>query len=355
MLIKINEMKKIFKKELPQQWSIAQTWNDSFRFLPIKEYKPRDYIYASEIGGSMIDRYYKMMGEQPTNPPNFRSLRKFEAGNFFEFILQFVLSRSGLLKVSQEPIKYSLPNCLPVSGRMDFIVGGEMDFEGAKEQIKIIGLPEYFNFVSLQVIDYLKERFEGFELEKYVLECKSAATITFDGLERKQQPILNHKLQTFHYVYGSELINFGKILYICKDDLRLIEFDIKKDDKDIFDIYKKDIETITHYYNSKELPPPCSEVLFDENTFNFRMNLQVEWSNYLTKIYSYENSEQFRLKWGKPVASFNRTFKRCVNGDKMTALNLDTIKEAKAIFKNWDDLVDLAKLNKQHILTDESE
>lgn len=342
------------EKELAT-WNMATLWNDSFRLIPPKEIVPRDYIYASELGGSFIDRYYKMMGEKPTNPPNFRSLRKFEAGNFFEFILQFVLTRSGLLKQSQQRVKFGLPNMLEVSGRNDFVVGGLVDYEAAKEAINVSGLPEHFSFVAANVMDYLKEKYENELLEEYVLECKSAATITFDLIERKKTPIINHKLQLFHYVRGIDKINAGKIFYICKDDLRLQEFNIYKDDKKLLELYTKDIETMTYYYNNKEVPPKCDEVIFDEGSFNFRINLQVEWSNYLTKVYGYETPEQFRKTWIKQVASFNRTFKRCVNGDKMTALNLETIKEAKNIFPNWDDLVSLALQNKEFIQDDESE
>ena len=61
------------------RWSFFKVWNDSLENGKDREYKARDYMWASEIGGSMIDRYLKMKGELPSNPPNARSLRKFEA------------------------------------------------------------------------------------------------------------------------------------------------------------------------------------------------------------------------------------------------------------------------------------
>jgi hypothetical protein len=46
-----------------------------------------------------------------------------------------------------------------------------------------------------------------------------------------------------------------------------------------------------------------------------------------------------------PVASkWNRVFKRIINGDKMTAKNLEVIKEIKRGFPKLDEYVELAKL-----------
>ena len=41
-----------------KDWSFSSTWNDGL--IPVeRKPEPRDYIWASELGGAMIDRYLK--------------------------------------------------------------------------------------------------------------------------------------------------------------------------------------------------------------------------------------------------------------------------------------------------------
>ncbi len=63
-----------------------------------REFKPRDYIYASEIGQGMYDRYLSMKGVITSNPPNEIALRKFKLGNMIEDFFKLVLYEIGLLK-----------------------------------------------------------------------------------------------------------------------------------------------------------------------------------------------------------------------------------------------------------------
>ena len=64
-------------------WSFSKIWNDSLENREEKPLTPRENVWASEIGGAYLDRYLKMKAVPMTNPPNPRSLRKFEAGNLW--------------------------------------------------------------------------------------------------------------------------------------------------------------------------------------------------------------------------------------------------------------------------------
>src|SRR3954469_6411316 len=116
-------------------WKFSHVWNDSLLNFAERPMKPRDYIYASELGGPYIDRYLKMLGTKPTNPPNNRSLRKFQAGNIWEAVIGFVLVRAGILRKRQVRSEVELPGCLRVSGRIDYIAGGVMDWAKAEKEL----------------------------------------------------------------------------------------------------------------------------------------------------------------------------------------------------------------------------
>src|ERR1700722_8744033 len=315
-------------------WSIVALWNKSFEAKPQRKIEPRNYLYASELGSAPIDVFLKMKGTKPTNPPNARSLRKFEAGNVIEYILRFVLSRSGILKETQTPVKYRIGKLLEVSGKMDFTQ--------AEKDIEALHLPEFFDFTARQMIAYFKQEYNNIKLQEYIIECKSCSSFIFERNEKANAANSNHQLQSYHYARGLGLP--AKIIYICKDDCRLQEYEIFPDDEVIGKKYKNYISLITKYYNADEKPLLEKEIEFDEQALRFSKNWRIEYSNYLTMLYGYEQPDDFFNKWSGLVAKINRVYARCVNGDKMTEANKEIIIQAKTHYKNWDDLVDLGKL-----------
>src|ERR1039458_2049931 len=108
---------------MSKDWNLTSIWNQSFDVIEEREIVARDYCYASELGGSFYDRYYKMQGRIPTTPPNLRSRRKFQGGNLTEWIVLQILQRAGVLKGSQEYITYE-GDPIRVTGRADFVAGG---------------------------------------------------------------------------------------------------------------------------------------------------------------------------------------------------------------------------------------
>ena len=101
------------------KWGFAQIWNESLEEgNGRKPPQPRQKIWASEPGGSYIDRYLKMTGVEPSNPPNPRSLRKFEAGNIWEAIVGYVLKRAGILQSRQNWLTYTYEGLIPITGKL---------------------------------------------------------------------------------------------------------------------------------------------------------------------------------------------------------------------------------------------
>lgn len=327
---------------MQQSWTFAEIWNDSLLTFDERVAVPRDYIYASELGGSFIDRYLKMLGTKPTNPPNDRSKRKFQAGNLWEWIIMFVLIRAGIMRKQQVRAEVTLPGMLRVSGRLDFIAGGTPDWEKAQYDIEHMHFPPFIEYATEQIMKRFKELYAGVELEELIMEFKSTSSFVFERAMATKRANPNHVLQNFHYVFGSTY-EMGKVTYVCRDDCRLLEFPVYGSAYDIQMDYQKDIETMTGYYNAKKVPPKEKELLFDQSTGRFNTNWKVEYSGYLTKIYKYKNPDEYRETYKSMVASFNRVFKRCVNGDKMTDNNKIAIRLAKKYFPDFDTYVDIAK------------
>jgi hypothetical protein len=313
------------------QYSFAGIWNKSLQLAPERPLEKRDYIYASELGGAFVDRWLRMRATPYSTPPNARSKRKFEAGNTTEWLIGLVIKRAGLFVSKQDRLTFQYPGLLMVSGRQDFIIGGKPDLQKAKDAIEGLELPEMMNRASLAIIEGLKELYGDVELPLKILEVKSCSDMMFNKYERDNKPNQNHEKQLWHYI---KVLGYpGDIVYVNKDNLLLKEFTVT----DAEATYKADIEQMTAYYHSEERPPLEQEIQFDNGWF--AKNWKVEYSSYLEMLYGYKTPEAYRERWDKIAASMNRTFKRCVNGDKMTPLNLETIKEATKLFPDWDKYV----------------
>jgi hypothetical protein len=309
-------------------WTFYNIWNKSLEDREERVLEPREKIWASELGGAYIDRYLKMTAVVPTNPPNPRSLRKFEAGNIWEQIVGYVLCRAGLLIAKQKWISYTYENQFPVSGKLDYIAGGKPDYIKAKETLnKEFGwLPNFVSKATLNIVNILSEQFPN-GLPNNILEIKSCSAFMFENYEKKGNASSNHKLQLFHYL-KSENMNEGHIVYICKDDARMLEIPIYNPSK-LEDEYKKDIMDITYFVGKKIEPSKENFIVFDNDFGKFSANWKVGYSNYLTLLYGLENQMEFDEKYKPIVEKWNRVLGRIKNGDKMTENNLEAIEEMK--------------------------
>ncbi len=282
-------------------WGLAQIWNEA----AMKENRPlvkRDYVYASEIGMPFYDRYLKMKAVPYTTPPNNRSLRKFLAGNIWEYTVKQILVSCGVykheeVKVDAQP--YS--DCLDVHGRCDFIAGGLIDGELAMINVAKLALPDYLFVVAEKIISAL----EGKTLVEKILELKAVSTFAMDKVERMGAPMPNHSLQGYHYQKNGKIP--ADVAYICKDDCRMAQFSIVEEQSE--PIYRKDLQLMTEYFSKKKPPPKDPLLKFDEVFGKFTKNLSVEYSPYLTH-YGFETPDDYRQnvnyieKWNRALNRF---------------------------------------------------
>ena len=305
-----------------KSWTFALAWNKALEQIEERPMRVRRNLWASELGKAHIDLYLKLNGTPLTNPPNARSLRKFEAGNVFEWIVSLILKRAGILKEQQKWVSYQYPNLLEVTGKADFIAGGVAKKDDAIESISNLGLPNVFIKGGEQILTYLS----GLgTLEEMPLEVKSVSVFMFDALEKGGNASKIHRLQLFHYL---KAMNYpkGRIVYICRDDLRMMEF-LVQNPSPTEDEYRTEIEAITGYINRKERPPLEQKIVFDSDIRKFAKNFNVAYSGYLTMLYGYENQKQFDDEHTPKVARWNRVMARLKVGAKTTAKNEEVLEE----------------------------
>lgn len=337
-------------------WSIKKIWNDSFEEISEKPLVPRDYIYASEVGYSFINVYYKMKAVQPTNYPTSVAKMKMEAGKVWEGIVRMVLKRAGIMQSAQEKVDFNLKGCLSVHGRLDFIGGGIVNLNQAAEfsiMLKALwqelDMPQMYINIADKALAYVEEMAnEGIVLlETIPLEVKSVSKYVWDMIESTGQAMDYHVSQCFHYTNGKKLPK-GRVIYINRDDCRLDEIDIPNNAENMAK-YKGWIEQMTDYWVRQEDPPKEELIFFNPLDFKFRKKtMEIEWSPYLTLIYGFISPMAYREYCEElGLGNFNRVFKRCVDGDKMTDKNFDVIKKAKKFLPDWDGYVEKAKLKKQ--------
>ena len=273
----------------------------------------RDYMWASELGKAYCDRYLRMYAVPYTNPPNLRSRRKFQAGNMWEWVVGMVFISAGLLKKKQIRVRTELKNLLPVSGKLDFVVGGYFDYDSAKKKINEIKdslllldleLPPFF----FDAIERFVEINKGKLLQEVVFEAKSVSSFMMEKVQ-KTGAMIHNVLQDFHYVHGNDMgIQLGKLEYLCKDDCIMEEFDVP-DSEEIFHYYKADIKRMTGFYNEgfdkknpqKFMPPKEPMVIFEDGLYKFNKNWNVEYSPYLKMLYGFDEPENYRDEWTTPV------------------------------------------------------
>lgn len=331
-------------------WSLSKMWNLALEQTEEREIVPRDRIYASELGRSDVDIWLKMQGTIPTNPPNDRAHRKFHAGDLYEWFVFLVLKKCGILINKQLPVKTTLEGCVEVSGRLDFIVGGIPDYEtGQKkidELIEALEMPPLFHQVTSNFIQILKAEYPD-GLDEKVIEVKSTAVFGFNKVEKTNKALAGHDLQNFHYAKGLNME--GSLCYISRDDLRMYEIPILPNDQKLNERYEAKIKSISGYYKEKQMPPPEPTILFDEDTFKFSKNFNVEYSPFLKKLYNIDNPDDYDKLFKQRIASWNRVLVRVVKGDKMTPKNIETLDDARTFGFNIDEIIKTVISNKPKV------
>jgi hypothetical protein len=278
-----------------KHWTLTGMWNRALNKNRDREYEPRTHIWASELGGSYYDRYWRMKGRKPTTPPNLRSRRKFEGGNLAEWIILQVLARARILNSSQKRIEFDgIEGGLRVTGKADFTAGGKIREVPLK---RLQDLPESFALVAEVVIAQLREKYPD-GLKYMNIEVKSVSGQVFD--KYREAPGLHHALQAFHYAYNSKRPTL--LVYVSRDDFRITEWIIKAGSKKWREIYLADTVRMAEVLAMepsvirKTLKEPL--LTWDPDKEKFTKNWKVEYSNYLTD-YGFGYPE----KYAKPAQS----------------------------------------------------
>lgn len=312
--------------KLPLDWSFASIWNKALESGDQRKAKVRDYLYASELYYAPVDTWLKMRATPYTNPPNARALRKFEAGHLTEWIVTMVLTRAGILKAKELRGEYTYPGLLRVSGRMDHVAGGMPDYERAMEELKVLELPEGFMRGAENIIKTLRTNYPQGLGEKPI-EIKSVSSFAMDSMERKNIPIKSHRVQLYHYLKSANYAA-GLLVYICRDDLRMMEFPILLE-SNVENEYRERIELLTKFHGETTRPKKEVELIWEEDFAKFSKNLNIEYSPYLTLLYGYETPREYSEQWAKKATSWNGVLKRIKNKADMTKKNLAYIEDMK--------------------------
>lgn len=324
---------------MSETWTFTNVWNDSLLTRKERVMAPRDHLWASELGNATIDTFLKLKGVPPTNPPNPRSLRKFEAGHIWEWLVELILRRADLLQEGQTYVRHQYDGLLAVTGKLDFMGGGQPDYERALAEINTLNLPEIFTRATENIVKSLQEAFPD-GLPPLPLEIKSSSAYMYDVRELNNAASENHEMQLFHYLKGLQM-SHGNIVYICKDDCRMMEFAVTNPSERVEALYRSKIEEVTRYVQADEMPPKEPMIKFENNRFS--KNWRVAYSDYLTKLYGFENQKEFDDVYDKKAQQWNRVYKRCVDGNKLTAANKEIITDIKKEYPHFDELVEQGK------------
>lgn len=319
-------------------YAFAQVWNEALLTRAERTYGPRKRIWASELGKARVDVFLAMKGEPPSNPPNPRSLRKFEAGNIWEWIISLILHRAGILEECQRYVTFTYPGLLQVTGKADFICSGKPALEFAEKEIETLSLPEVFLRSGRAITKHLIEKRAVDSSDSRPLEIKSCSAYMFEARERKQTASRHHKLQLYHYLRGLDL-PMGEIVYICRDDCRMMEFVVQNHDPQLEEEYRGEILALTVAMANDERPPLESKIVWDAEIGKFTANWKVAYSIYLKKLYGHQDQADFDGIHKPIVARWNRVIGRMARKEKRTPNNEAAIKEMIAAGYNPDQLV----------------
>lgn len=298
-------------------WSIQSIWNEQLTFgRKDRELKPRQHIWSSELGKNYYERYLKMTAIKPDFDFDERTLRKFEAGNFFERIIGFVFVCAGILKEDNK--WYEIPgdnDHIRVTGKPDFVAGGKPDWERVKKQIGeelLFKLMPNLGRIAEALVNHFAEKYPD-GLPDLVYEIKSINSLVFwSKKEYLQEAYPHHRLQLFWEIKATGLSE-GRILYISKDDLTVAEFPIYADDPKLNELYEADVRLMTKYIMGESQPLKPENIVFDpRKNLRFQYNTkkqviegcyvpnwEIGWSNYITHITGIKGKTQkeVAIKW----------------------------------------------------------
>lgn len=277
-------------------WSIQTTWNDLITDdFPLK---PRDYIRASEIGKPFLDRYLTMKGVPHTDPYPARVKRIFDCGLIFEDAIERVFRLLGILIDSQQTVEVQKDGMLLVTGHYDQRVGGKINIKAAKKAIANKNTPLWMQNRALELLDQMIQQYPN-GLKTLISEIKSVNSMAFwahkniDPQTGFFKGYDHHKLQLFTYLMAKEE-DEGRLFYVSKDDLTLMETSVYRNNKDLEDVWMEDVKQMTHYYKNNIEPDKADDLVFMEDKGYWGYNWMIERSPYFKLITGKDSVEAWQ-------------------------------------------------------------
>lgn len=312
-------------ESLVEDWTLESLWNESLDAAPEWTYEARKRLWASELYKSDVDLFLLLNGTQPTNPPDYRAKRKMETGKMVERNITSVMRRCGILKSTQDRIVFDQEGLLPVTGKLDFLAGGQVNEEQITLMLQEMEEDDAF---GRRLVSNIREKFAGRVLKQKVIELKSLSLHAFNKVLATGKPLRGHGVQAYHYSRNGKVE--AAIAYVCRDDSRMYWIPIPTYDETLEKIYIDKIRRVTEAIESGIQPEIAPLVLYDEELGKFETNFQVQYSAYLTMLYGFQHPEEYGGPKGtvsKKVKSWNSVLKRIRDGKDMTKNNLEKIKE----------------------------
>lgn len=174
--------------------------------------------YASDMGKCLSGVYYARLGKDRT-PPDERLLRVFKCGNIFE---DFVLESA--IEALKAPLSLERPETLR--------------------------LPQYDLSVRPDAVLSLEDG------SKIVYEIKTVHSRKFWWMEKKGEGPDKHYLQQLWWGMKAVGANEGRLLYVSKDDLAIVEYPLFIDNEEISTACLEEIAILQKAWETKTPPEP---------------------------------------------------------------------------------------------------
>lgn len=288
------EKVKTKKEEVGKLWSIQKIWNDTIVIPRDRAVKPRNYVYASEIGRDFYEVFLSMKGVEPTDGFTDTARRKMEAGNFYEDLVAWVFQRTGILINREGYVKCENP--IPVHGRYDIWSGtGGVDWDTKEKELEnVFKIIEELNFdfpfidrvktLSFSLLKNLRVDYPD-GLSDKIYEVKSLNSRAFwQNNEPISKPYYHHIMQaTFYKRFNDIGVDDTAILYVDRDTMSISELPVSKR-KDIYDEMDKWLQTMAYYYHNGIEPNKPDFIVWSDLKEKWVFNWEIERSKYQQKI-----------------------------------------------------------------------
>lgn len=218
-------------------WSIQSVISDYLHNKSDTHTVDNDWWFGSESGYCLRKRFLRRKGTKPSDLKTDQQLRKMEAGNIFHWWIQKRMEDAKVL-INKE--KEVIDEDLRYKGHYDMLV--------EKDGIKLM------------------------------YDIKTVHSQAFHYFTDSPSDKKEHKMQLASYMLFSGETTEGRLLYISKDDLCLLEIPVKLDmwkDKVI-----SELTQLNQCWKDKQLPPKIDDIQEENN--KIKPQWQCVYCNYKT-------------------------------------------------------------------------